>query len=108
MAVYYATKSYLFRFSTALAYELKGSGVTVSTFCPGPVATNFANRAHATKTRLFSRHLPSADDVVKIAIEGLEQNKYVIFDNRRNLAMALLLRILPLKTSLKVATKLNK
>ena len=108
MSVYYATKSYLFRFSTALAYELKDSGVTVSTFCPGPVATNFVNRARATKTRLFSRKLPSANEVVRVAIKGIEHNKPVIFDNKKNAAMAFLLKVLPLKTVLEITTKLNQ
>ncbi|MEE9263354.1 MAG: SDR family oxidoreductase, partial [Vicinamibacteria bacterium] len=38
MAVYYATKAYVLSFSEALAEELRGSGVTVTAYCPGPVA----------------------------------------------------------------------
>lgn len=41
MAVYFATKSYVLSFGEALHEELKSSGVTVSTFCPGPTRTEF-------------------------------------------------------------------
>jgi short-subunit dehydrogenase len=108
MSVYYATKSYLLRFSVALSYELKNSGVVISTFCPGPVSTNFATRARATKTRLFSRRLPSASEVVKVAIDGLEHDKHVIFDTRKNAIMAFLLKLLPLKTTLKMTARLDQ
>jgi short-subunit dehydrogenase len=41
MAVYFATKAYVLSFGEAIAYELKGTGVTVTVLCPGPTATNF-------------------------------------------------------------------
>ena len=37
MAVYYATKAFVLSFGEAIAEELAGSGVTVTTLCPGPV-----------------------------------------------------------------------
>src|SRR2546423_6004428 len=45
MAVYYASKAYLLSFSEALANELHGTGVTVTTLCPGPTITGFQHRA---------------------------------------------------------------
>jgi short-subunit dehydrogenase len=45
MAVYYASKAYVLSFSEALANELRGSGVTITCFCPGPTDTNFQKRA---------------------------------------------------------------
>ena len=40
-AVYAATKAYVTNFSEALRAELRGTGVTVSAVCPGPVHTEF-------------------------------------------------------------------
>jgi len=40
-AVYYASKAYVNSFSQAIANELKGTGVSVTVLCPGPVATEF-------------------------------------------------------------------
>ena len=45
MAVYYASKAYVLSFSEALSAELKPRGIRVTVLCPGPVATEFAQRA---------------------------------------------------------------
>jgi uncharacterized protein len=44
-AVYAATKAYVTSFSEALRAELRGTGVSVSTLCPGPVHTEFGEVA---------------------------------------------------------------
>ena len=45
MAVYYATKAYVLSFSESLHSELKARGIRVTVLCPGPVPTEFAERA---------------------------------------------------------------
>ena len=45
MSVYSATKSYVVSFSEAIAEELKNSGVSVTTLCPGPTISGFQKRA---------------------------------------------------------------
>jgi uncharacterized protein len=35
MAVYFATKAYVLSFGEAIAYEMRGTGVTVTVMCPG-------------------------------------------------------------------------
>lgn len=54
MAVYYASKAYVRSFSEALAVETRGRGVTVTVLCPGPVQTDFWNRAEASASSIFS------------------------------------------------------
>ena len=44
-AVYAATKAYVTNFSEALRAELRDTGVSVSTLCPGPVHTEFGEVA---------------------------------------------------------------
>jgi short-subunit dehydrogenase len=53
MTVYYATKAFVVSFSEAIGQELRGTGVTVTTLCPGPTATPFVQRARMRSTLLF-------------------------------------------------------
>ena len=68
MAVYYVTKAYVLSFSEALANELRGSGVTVTCFCPGPTNTNFQKRARMENSRLVKRI--GAMDAATVAGDG--------------------------------------
>lgn len=45
MTVYAATKAFVSSFSEALRAELRGTGVTVTALCPGPIKTEFFDRA---------------------------------------------------------------
>jgi len=45
LAVYAATKAYVSSFSEAIRAELRGTGVRVTTLCPGPVSTEFGKVA---------------------------------------------------------------
>ena len=68
MAVYYATKAYVLLFSEAIAEELKGTGVTLTAFCPGPTKSGFQDKAVMQKSGLVAnRKLPGAEEV---GIEG--------------------------------------
>jgi hypothetical protein len=44
-AVYSASKAFVLHFGEALSTELGGTGVTCTTLCPGPTATEFADVA---------------------------------------------------------------
>ncbi|KAG7375977.1 hypothetical protein PHYPSEUDO_014769 [Phytophthora pseudosyringae] len=44
-ALYSSAKAFVLNFSQGLDYELRGTGVTVTCFCPGPVHTNFGRTA---------------------------------------------------------------
>lgn len=50
LSSYYASKNYVVRLSFAIAEELRRekSAVTITVLCPGPVDTNFNNRAGVT------------------------------------------------------------
>lgn len=64
MAVYAATKAYVTSFSEALRAELRGSGISVTALCPGPVSTEFGQVAR----RDDGSHMP-APDFLKVPIE---------------------------------------
>jgi len=77
MAVYYACKGYVISFSQAVAEEVRGSGVTVSCFCPGATETGFADRAGTRETLLFKLPRSSAAATAKAGYRGLQQGKIV-------------------------------
>jgi uncharacterized protein len=68
MSVYYASKAYVLSFSEALTRELKGSGVTMTTLCPGPTDTGFAIAAGLGKS-LLHKVLPAATSK-EVAVAG--------------------------------------
>jgi short-subunit dehydrogenase len=78
MAVYYASKAYVLSFSEAIAEELREEGVSVSVLCPGPVATEFQDRATMTDTPLGSGPMQDVESVAEAGYEGLMDGKTVI------------------------------
>jgi len=78
MAVYYASKAFVLSFSEALTRELKGSGVTVTTLCPGPTDTGFASTAGLGKS-LMHRVLPAATpiQVAKAGYKAMMKGKAI-------------------------------
>lgn len=107
MAVYYATKAYVLSFSEALVQELKETGITVTTLCPGPTATNFGKVASADKTKIFSKTM-AADVVTKIGYNGLMKNKRVVIPGATNKAMVYLVKFLPRSLVTKVVMFISK
>lgn len=89
MAVYYASKAYVISFSEALAEELRESGVTVTTFCPGPTATNFARVAGLANSRLFRMGgVAPADETAEFAYGAMMSGKRVAVPGIRNKLIA--------------------
>jgi len=75
MAIYYATKAFVNSFTEALAYELRGTGVTATVSCPGATATEFAKVAGTQESRLFHLGAMAATDVAKHAHRAMMAGK---------------------------------
>lgn len=67
-SVYSATKSFVLSFSETLAAELEGTGITVTTLCPGPVDTPF-NTDAMWKTNAYKANQPISPE--KVAAAGV-------------------------------------
>ncbi len=106
MTVYYASKAYVLSFSQALSSELKGRGVRVSVLCPGPVPTEFAERAGAKGKGLAPDvFTQSAEFVARQGYAGLMAGQRVIIPGRINQLIIALIRIMPRGVLLKVLDK---
>src|SRR6266850_4898128 len=81
--IYYATKAFVFSFSVALAEELKGSGVTVTTLCPGYTRTEFHERAHIDRSSGMVRMM-RADVVARAGYRGLMRGKTIVIPGAMN------------------------
>jgi short-subunit dehydrogenase len=97
MAVYYATKAYVLSFSQALQSELEGTGVTVTTLCPGPTVSHFQKTAVAEGVRTFAGKLPTAQEVAEVGFAALMKGKSVAIQGVKNKLLIWFSRFLPRK-----------
>jgi uncharacterized protein len=90
-AVYAAAKAFILRFGEGLAAELAGTGVTVTTLCPGATRTAFATRSGIERTWLFSVGTMDAPSVARAGFAGMMAGRRVVmpgFSNRLLVASA--------------------
>lgn len=107
MAVYYATKAFVLSFSEALAIELEGSGVSVTTLCPGPTRTEFEVRAGMSNTRIFRGAVMDAPTVARVAYEGLIKGRRVVIPGLKNQLLIQSTRMAPRSVTARIAKALN-
>lgn len=110
MATYYATKAFVNSFTEALAFELRGTGVTATVSCPGPVATDFASIAGNDKTALFKRAggVASAAWVAKEAYAAMKNGKAVAIHGAQNKLGVAMVGMSPRSLIVSIAAKLNR
>lgn len=104
MAAYFASKAYVLSLGEALAYELRGTGVSVTTLCPGATATNFFNVAgsnHSLMAKRLRRMMP-ADKVARLGYRGLAAGRRVVITGAMNRLLALAGRYAPRRITLPV------
>jgi short-subunit dehydrogenase len=109
MAVYYATKAYVLSFSQALAEELSGTGVTVTTLCPGVTDTEFQQVAGAEDLRLNTGPLSmSAASVAEAAYKGMTRGRLLVIPGAHNKLGAQATRLAPRRVILKMVRQLHR
>lgn len=96
-AVYCASKAFVLHFSEAIAEELAGTGVTVTTLCPGATKTNFANRAKIEHIRMFSGSTMEADQAAMLGYQALMRGNPVVVSGFKNKLLVGSIRVSPRK-----------
>lgn len=94
MNVYAATKAYVRSFGTALHATLKPAGIKVTTLCPGPVDTEFAQVASDGKTAQLPGGSSSAA-IVKRTYRALARNQSILLPRFDWWLTALTTRLMP-------------
>jgi short-subunit dehydrogenase len=75
-AAYAATKAYVLSLGLALGEELKGTGVSVTTLCPGPTETGFQARAAMEDSKLIQgKELPTAAEVAEAGYAAMKRGR---------------------------------
>jgi uncharacterized protein len=95
MAVYHSSKAYVLSFTEALHSELQGRGVRVCALCPGPVETEFFDRAgmpHDYFPQFLKR---SPERVAREGYAGFMGGHRVVVPGKINRVITLLPRLLP-------------
>ena len=109
MAVYCATKAYVLSFGEAIAYELRGTDVMVTTLCPGATSTDFSKVAEMGKAPLFESWLTSvmtSAEVARIGYQGFKAGQRVVVTGVLNKITAMSGRYSPRFLTLPIANSL--
>jgi short-subunit dehydrogenase len=95
MAVYYASKAYVLSFSEAIYEELRGTGVTVTTLCPGATVTGFADRAEMGSSKLFKSGAMDSKTVAEQGYRAMMAGKPLVITGLKNKLMTFSERFAP-------------
>jgi hypothetical protein len=108
-AAYGGAKAFVLAYSEAMAAEVRGTGVTVTVLCPGPVETEFAatagfDEAEAEASLPKIMWLPAAE-VAKAAVDGMERGRMVVIPGTANRIGAMTGRLVPHRLLLPILAK---
>ena len=94
-AVYAATKAYILFVSKGINAELKNTGVSVTTLCPGATKTEFAYKAGIEKTLLFNIFVMTPEKVANIGYKALMKGKASVIVGLYNKLLVLSSKVVP-------------
>ena len=95
MSVYYATKAFVLSFSEAINYELKPSGITVTTLCPGPTESDFVDARRSAALAPVRSVVMDAPRVALAGYEAMMRGKPLAIPGLRNKLIPVAARVGP-------------
>jgi short-subunit dehydrogenase len=108
-AAYGAGKAFVLSYTQSLAGELRGTGVSATALCPGPVKTGFGETAgfadEDAEAALPKFMWISAEAVAKAAIDGLARGRLVVIPGAGNRVAAMFAQVTPRSLLLPILAK---
>ena len=96
MAVYGATKAFVYSFSEAIINELKDTNVFMTVLLPGPSDTDFFHKAHAEDTNVYKKgKLSNPRDVARDGYKALMKGKGKIVSGLKNKVQVAVSSVMP-------------
>jgi short-subunit dehydrogenase len=85
-ATYGATKAFVLSFTESIHEEIRGTGVTITALCPGPVRTEFgeAGGFGGADERIPDFVWLTSEQVARAGVEGLERGQRVVVPGTLN------------------------
>lgn len=109
LSTYAATKAFMLLFTRGLRADMKGTNVSVTALSPGPVNTNFIDRAGMQAIKATAeKYGMMPDEVARIAVKGMFAKKSELVPGALNAATAFFTRLVPKAMVEKIAGNLYK
>ena len=110
MPLYYASKAFVNYFSEAVAYELYGTGVTVTTLAPGPTKTSFEKNAKMDGSKMFTfKPLAggTAAHTAQVGVDDMMKGKLLVHSSPKHTIFKFICRLGPECIKLPLCTYIN-
>lgn len=99
-ATYAASKAFVLSYTRSLAEELRGTGVTATALCPGPVPTQIgrvdrSERGSDTRAAVRGARSLSAETVARAGLQALDDGRAVVIPGSANKVVVGIARLAP-------------
>lgn len=107
MCMYYSTKAYLLSFSTSVATELKGTGVSMTALCPGITKTGFQKAVGSSDPKI-SVNMASAEKVASLGYRAMTKGKVLAVPGLLNNFILFVRRFVPLTSQAQMVMRIQE
>jgi len=109
LSTYAGSKAFMLLFTRGIRADLNGTNVSVTCLSPGPVNTNFIDRAGMQVIKATAeKYGMMPDEVARIAVKGMFAKKSEVIPGALNAATAFFTRLVPKAMVEKIAGNLYK
>lgn len=106
IAGYAATKAYVLSLSESLAYELRGTGVSVTCLCPWPTASGIQERSGIGDSRAHRGKLADPAEVARAGVAACKRRDVIVVPGRGNQLLVFAMRLTPRKLNTRIAARM--